>query len=43
MNTIERLIQENAAVLKEDVDKLKQLSQEFEAELAALGGRVDNL
>jgi hypothetical protein len=43
MNTIERLIQENVAVLKEDVDTLKRLTQEFEAELAALGGRVDNL
>lgn len=43
MNTMERLIQENVAVLKEDVDTLKRLAQEFEAELAALGGRVDNL
>jgi hypothetical protein len=43
MNTVERLIQENVAVLKEDVDTLKRLAQEFEAELAALGGRVDNL
>ncbi|NJK50992.1 iron uptake porin [Candidatus Gracilibacteria bacterium] len=43
MNTMERLIQENVAVLKEDVDKLKRLMQEFEAELAALGARVDNL
>lgn len=43
MNTIERLVQENVAVLKEDVDTLKRLAQEFEAELAALGGRVDNL
>ncbi|NJM86525.1 MAG: carbohydrate porin, partial [Hydrococcus sp. RU_2_2] len=37
------LIQENVAVLKEDIDTLKRLAQEFEAELAALGGRVDNL
>jgi hypothetical protein len=43
MNTMERLIQENVAVLKEDIDTIKRLSQEFEAELAALGGRVDNL
>jgi hypothetical protein len=43
MNTIERLVQENVAVLKEDVDTLKRLMQEFEAELAALGARVDNL
>jgi len=43
MNVMERLIQENAAVLREDMDKLKRLMQEFEAELAALGARVDNL
>jgi hypothetical protein len=43
LNTMERLIQENVAVLKEDVDTIKRLSQEFETELAALGGRVDNL
>jgi hypothetical protein len=43
MNTIERLIQENVAVLREDIETLKRLAQEFEAELAALGGRVDNL
>lgn len=43
LNTIERLIQENVAVLKEDVDILKRLAREFETELAALGGRVDNL
>jgi Carbohydrate-selective porin, OprB family/S-layer homology domain len=43
MNTLERLIQENVAVLKEDIDTLKRLMQEFEAELAALGARVDNL
>ena len=43
MNTMERLMQENVAVLKEDVETLKRLAQEFAAELAALGGRVDNL
>jgi len=43
MNVMERLIQENVAVLREDTDKLKRLMQEFEAELAALGARVDNL
>jgi hypothetical protein len=43
MNTMERLIQENVAVLKEDIETLKRLMQEFEAELAALGARVDNL
>jgi hypothetical protein len=43
MNVMERLIQENVTVLKEDVETLKRLAQEFEAELAALGARVDNL
>jgi hypothetical protein len=43
MNVMERLIQENVAVLKEDMETLKRLAQEFEAELAALGGRIDNL
>ncbi|MGK7945797.1 MAG: iron uptake porin [Microcystaceae cyanobacterium] len=43
MNVMERLIQENVAVLQEDIDKLKRLAEEFQAELAALGARVDNL
>ena len=43
MNTMERLLQENVAVLREDLDKLKRLAQDFEAELAAMGARVDNL
>ncbi|ACK68114.1 Carbohydrate-selective porin OprB [Rippkaea orientalis PCC 8801] len=43
LNTIERLLQENVAVLREDIEKLKRLAQEFEAELAALGSRVSNL
>lgn len=43
MNVMERLIQENVAVLREDIDKLKALAQQFEQELAALGARVDNL
>ncbi len=43
LNTIERLLQENVAVLREDIDKLKQLAQEFRTELAPLGSRVDNL
>jgi hypothetical protein len=32
-----------AAASKEDVEKLQRLAKEFEAELAALGARVDNL
>lgn len=43
LNTIERLIQEGVGVLREDVERLKRLAQEFESELAALGARVDNL
>ncbi|MGK7943826.1 MAG: iron uptake porin [Microcystaceae cyanobacterium] len=43
MNVMERLIQENVAVLQEDIDKLKRLMEEFQAELAALGARIDNL
>jgi len=43
MNVMERLIKENGAVLRDDIDKLKRLMQEFEAELAALGTRIDNL
>lgn len=43
LNTMERLIQEGVSVLREDVDKLKRLAQEFETELAVLGTRVDNL
>ncbi|MGL5034333.1 MAG: iron uptake porin [Microcystaceae cyanobacterium] len=43
LNTIERLLQENVAVLREDLDKLKQLAQQFEQELARLGARIGNL
>ncbi|MGK7960419.1 iron uptake porin [Crocosphaera sp.] len=43
LNTIERLLQENVAVLREDIEKLKRLAQEFEQELMALDARVDNL
>jgi hypothetical protein len=43
LNTMERLLQENVAVLKEDIEKLQRLAQDFNAELAALGTRVDNL
>ena len=43
LNTIERLLQENVAVLREDLNKLKALAQNFEQELAGLGARVDNL
>jgi Carbohydrate-selective porin, OprB family/S-layer homology domain len=43
MQQMERLIASSEAVLKEDIAKLQRLMKEFEAELAALGARVDNL
>ncbi len=41
--TIEKLLQDNVAVLREDIERLKRLAQQFELELASLGGRIDNL
>ena len=43
MQQMERMIANMEAVLREDIDTLKRLMKEFEAELAALGARVDNL
>jgi hypothetical protein len=43
LSTVERLLQENAAVLQQDLDQLKRLVQDFNQELTALGARVDNL
>ena len=43
LNQIERLIAASEAVLREDIDTLSRLMQEFEAELVALNGRVDSL
>ncbi|MDY7014316.1 MAG: iron uptake porin [Cyanobacteriota bacterium] len=45
LNQIERLIAEATAdfVTREDLEALRRLLQEFEAELATLGTRVDNL
>jgi len=43
LNQIERLIASQGAVGQEDLDTINRLSQEFEAELATLGGRVDEL
>ena len=40
---MERLIEASGAIIQEDIETLKLLSSEFEAELAALGARVDNL
>ena len=43
LNQIERLIASSEAVLREDIDTINRLLQEFEDELANLGGRVNNL
>ncbi len=43
LNQIERLIASSEAVLREDIDTINRLLQEYEAELAVLNGRVDNL
>jgi len=43
LNQIERLIASSEAVLREDIDTINRLLQEFETELATLNGRVDNL
>jgi hypothetical protein len=43
LQQMERLIAASESVLREDIERLQLLMQEFEAELAALGARVDNL
>ncbi|MGL5942367.1 MAG: iron uptake porin [Waterburya sp.] len=43
LNQIERLIASSQSVSQEDLDTINRLNQEFEAELATLGGRVDEL
>ncbi len=43
LNQIERLIASSEAVVKEDLDTINRLTQEFEAELAAIGGRIDSI
>ena len=43
LNQIERLIASTGSVSQEDLDTITRLSQEFEAELATLGGRVDEI
>jgi hypothetical protein len=42
MGAMERLLQENVAVLSQDVEQLKRLTQAFEVELVSLKGRLDN-
>ena len=43
LNQIERLIASSEAVSREDLETIKRLNEEFEAELATLGGRIDNI
>ena len=43
LNTIEQLLQENVSVAQEDLDLLKKLAHDFQAELKQLAVRVDNL
>ena len=43
LNQIERLIASSEAVIREDLETINRLMQEFEAELATIAGRVDNL
>ncbi|MGF1540898.1 MAG: iron uptake porin [Pleurocapsa sp.] len=43
LNQIERLIASSEAVNREDLEAISRLNQEFEAELATLGGRIDNI
>ena len=43
LNQIERLIASSETVSSEDLNTIQRLNQEFAAELAALGGRLDSL
>jgi len=43
LNQIERLIASQGSIGQEDLATINRLSQEFEAELASIGGRVDEL
>ena len=43
LNQIERLIASQGSVGQEDLESIQRLTQEFEAELATLGGRVDEI
>ncbi|MEM7593948.1 MAG: iron uptake porin [Cyanobacteria bacterium P01_A01_bin.83] len=43
LNQIERLIASQGSVGQEDLETVQRLSQEFEAELATIGGRIDEL
>ena len=43
LNQIERLVASSEAVVREDIETISRLTQEFEAELSTLGSRVDDL
>lgn len=43
LQQIEKLIASSETVAREDLDRVKRLSEEFQTELAALSGRIDNL
>ena len=43
LNQIERLVASSEAVVREDIDTISRLTQEFEGELASLSGRVDDI
>lgn len=43
LNQIERLIASTESVNTEDIDTVNRLSQEFEAELSTIGGRLDEI
>ena len=43
LNQIERLLAASEAVLQEDLENIARLTEEFQAELIAIAGRIDNL
>ncbi len=43
LNQIEQLIASGATIVRDDLDKLQKLTEEFRTELTTLNGRVDNL
>ncbi len=43
LTQIERLIAASESVLQQDLQTIEKLAEEFEAELATIGGRIDNL
>ena len=43
LNQIERLLATSEALIREDLDTIQRLTQEFAAELATIKGRIDNL